>query len=322
MSITNNFGVPLSMAVWLAHDNYDHSDEPRTISATSLLKPLKSIILGALAEDSGRVDVMDLVPSSLGTAIHTAIEEAWKSDSLKDTLTNLGYPKGLVDNIRINPETVSKDCVPVYMEIRSTKEIAGWKVSGKFDFLSNGMLEDFKSTGTYNYINQGNTTKYIQQASIYRWLNPEIVTEDVFAINYIFTDWSSLKARTETDYPKSRLLQQKFTLMPITETESFVTQKLNQINKYMGDIANIPDCTSEELWEKKAVFKYYKNPSKKDRSTKNFDSYFEASQRLIEDGSVGEVVEVKGEVVFCRYCPAINNCPQATRMISEGRLVI
>ena len=110
--------------------------------------------------------------------------------------------------------------------------------------------------------------------------------------------------------------------MSVNETEQFVIQKLNQINKYINDIENIPDCTSEELWEKKSVFSYYKNPAKQDRSTKNFDSYFEANQRLLEDGSIGIVKERKGEVIFCKYCAAINNCPQATRMISEGRLVV
>lgn len=322
MSITNKSGIPLSLSVWLAHSDYDRSDDPRTISATSLLKPIKSIILGALAEDSNKVDVLDLVPSSLGTAIHTAIEDAWKSESLKETLTSLGYPKNLVENIEINPKTVSEKCVPVYMEIRSTKEIAGWKVTGKFDFISNGMLEDFKSTGTYNYINQSNSTKYIQQASIYRWLNPTIVTEDVFAINYIFTDWSSVKARQETDYPKSRLLQQKFTLISLSETEDLIKQKLNQINKYIVAPETLPDCTPEELWMKPSVFKYYKNPEKMDRSTKNFDSYWEANERMLADGSVGKIIEVKGEAAFCKYCAAINNCAQAARLIAEGRLIV
>jgi hypothetical protein len=324
MQITNKFNVPLSLAIWLAHSDYDFQPESKTISATSLLKPIKSIVLSMYTQSASPTDVMDLVASSLGTAIHTAIEEAWKSESLKGTLEALGHPKKIVDGIVINPtpEQLVEGAIPIYMEIRRTKQIDGWNISGKFDFISNGMLEDFKSTGTYNYMSQSNSQKYIQQASIYRWLNQDLVTQDTFAINYIFTDWSSVKAKQETDYPKSRLLQQKFELMSVPETEQFIKEKIRQINKYLTVPEQLPDCTPEELWMKPSVFKYYKNPEKMDRSTKNFDSYWEANQRMTEDGSVGKVVEVKGEAVFCRYCAASATCTQAAKLIQEGRLIL
>lgn len=324
MSITNKFNIPLSLSVWLAHSDYDRSSDPRTISATSLLKPVKSIVLSSTIESSGTTDVMDLVASSLGTAIHTAIEEAWKSKALKGTLKALGNPGKVIDGIVVNPteKELASGAIPVYMEIRSTKHINGWNVTGKFDFISNGMLEDFKSTGTYNYINQSNAQKYIQQASIYRWLNPTLVTEDVFAINYIFTDWSSVKAKQETDYPKSRLIQQKFKLMSILETESFIKEKLNLINTYIGNPQTAPDCTPEELWMKPSVFAFYKDPAKLDRSTKNFDSYWEANAHQASLGGIGIIKERKGEAVFCKYCNAVGSCKQAANLINEGRLVI
>ena len=37
--------VPVSMAVWLAHDEYDHNDDPNHISVTGLIKPTKQLIL-------------------------------------------------------------------------------------------------------------------------------------------------------------------------------------------------------------------------------------------------------------------------------------
>ena len=110
--------------------------------------------------------------------------------------------------------------------------------------------------------------------------------------------------------------------MTISETEQFIKDKIRQINKYMATPSQLPDCTAEELWMKPSVFKYYKNPEKTDRSTKNFDSYWEANQRMTEDGSVGRIVEVKGEAVFCKYCPACGICPQADRLIQEGRLIV
>ena len=321
---TNKTNIPLSLAVWLTQSDYDKSDDTKTISATTLLKPIKSIVLGLKAEGASSTDLSELIQSRMGTSIHTAIEVAWKSSNLKSSLEALGCVKAVRDRIVLNPKPkeLVEGSIPVYMELRTTKEINGWKVTRKFDYVCDGMLEDFKSTSVHSYINQSNKDKYIQQASIYRWLNPEIITQDIFKINYIFTDYSSVKAKQETNYPKSRILTQEFTLMSINETERFIKDKLNQIDKYLDKPEEAPNCTDEELWVKPSVFKYYRNKDKLERSTKNFDSYWEANQRYIEDGSTGIVKEVKGEVKFCSYCPARSNCKQATSYINEGRLII
>ena len=321
--ITNNFNIPMSLAVWLADDQYDHSDDPKLISATGLLKPLKSMILSMRATQTGDTDVSDLISSSMGSAIHTAIEVAWKSDKLKESLIKLGYPKKVVENIVINPTELRDTDIPIYMELRRNKEIDGYTISGKFDFISDGKLEDFKSTGTYSYINQSNKQKYIEQASIYRWLFPDLITQDSFSINYIFTDFSSTKAKQDKTYPQKRMIQQDYQLMEYGETERFIKSKLKQISKFLdANQEEIPQCTPEELWERQSVFKYYRNPEKLERSTKNFESYWEANKKYTEDGSVGRIIEVKGEVVFCKFCNAVNICNQAKQYIKEGRLVI
>ena len=41
----NTTGIGLSVAVWLADDDYDHDDDPKAISATSIIKPIKQLIL-------------------------------------------------------------------------------------------------------------------------------------------------------------------------------------------------------------------------------------------------------------------------------------
>lgn len=321
--ITNLSNLPMSLAVWLARDEYDHNKADNTLSATSLLKPTKSILLGSLCESETDIDVVDLVASRMGTAIHTAIEQSWLSGDIQETLTLLGYPNWLTKAVKVNPDpaTVTEDDLPIYMEIRKDKEIDGYTITGKFDFICNGQLEDFKSTSTYTWINQTNKDKYIQQGSIYRWLNPDLVTNDVMRINYIFTDWSAAKAKQSKDYPATKVLSQEYPLMSLFDTELFIKAKLAELTRYAGlPQEDMPECTSEELWERPSQFKYYKNPSNKTRSTKNFETYWEAHQRFMEDGSIGEVVEVKGEVVFCKYCPAVNNCKQAQKYIEEGRL--
>ena len=80
-------------------------------------------------------------------------------------------------------------------------------------------------------------------------------------------------------------------------TESTLITKLKEIHTYHNaDQETLPECTDEELWATPTVYKYYKNPNKLDRSTKNFDTLDAAHARLASEGSVGIVNEVKGQV--------------------------
>ena len=45
MKFTNKNNIPLSLAVWLVTDEYDYVDKPNYISATSLLKPTRQLVL-------------------------------------------------------------------------------------------------------------------------------------------------------------------------------------------------------------------------------------------------------------------------------------
>ena len=318
--ITNN--IPISLAVWLISDDYDRDHRPNSFSVTSLLKPIKSIVLSSrVKEEYSNSDVSTLLPSRMGTAIHTAIEHAWSNtDKVKQALKTLGYPDKVINNIKVNPEEPI-DCIPVYMEKRSEKFINGYYITGKFDFVLDGVLEDFKTTGVMTWIKQSNTDKYILQGSIYRWLNPDIIKEDYMYIRYIFTDWSSIKAKQDSNYPQARAISQKYELLSLQETEQYIHSRLSAITQCLtSNEFDIPPCTPDELWQRPTVYKYYKNPAKKVRSSGNFDNYYEAYQKFLSDGSIGEIVTFPGEVVFCKYCNGISICNQAKQYIKEGIL--
>lgn len=319
----NISAVPLSIAVFLAVDNYDH--DAATISATTLTKPLRQIVLSKRVnnEDSS-VDLIQMVPSRMGSAIHDGIERAWV-DSHAIAMKTLGYPQKVIDRIRINPEPhqLGDDVIPIYLEQRAQKQVGKYLVSGKFDFVGEGRVEDFKTTSTYTAMNNTNDEKYILQGSIYRWLNPEIVTQDEMAIQFIFTDWSAARARAESGYPQSRIQQRILPLMSITETDHFVRRKLTQIDEYWDAPEElIPLCSDEDLWRSAPVFKYYKNPEKTTRSTKNFDTKQEAYIRLAEEGGKGIVLEKPGQVTACKYCSAFAACTQKDALITQGDLVM
>lgn len=319
---TNTQNIPLSLAVFLATDNYDAQEN--VISVTTLIKPLRQIVLGSrVPPQENSTDLSNMVASRLGSAIHDGIERSWLHNH-EAAMLSMGIPKKVVERVRVNPskEDLSDLIIPVYLEQRSSRKVGNYTISGKFDFVGDGRVEDFKTTSVYTFIHQTNNDKYILQGSIYRWLNPEIITKDEMAIQFIFTDWSSAASRSDKKYPQFRTVQQVFPLIPLNRINTFIESKLAQIDKYWAaEEKDIPYCSDEDLWRSDPVFKYYKNPDKQARSTKNFDNHHDAQLHQITQG-VGIVVEKPGVVKACHYCPAFHLCTQKDTLIAAGDLVI
>ena len=315
---TNKSNIPLSVATWLAHDTYDHDERPNHLSVTSLMKPLKQLILAARVDKKMyKPDVASMIPSRIGTAIHDMLENSWTS-GYRNNLFNLGVPSKIIDKVRINPEVEEEGTIPVYLEQRAEKEIDGFIISGKFDFIGEGRVEDLKTTSVYTFMNKTNDEKYILQGSLYRWLNPDKINRDDMAIQFIFTDWSGARIR-EPGYPNARHHEHRLDLMPIVAAESYVRRKLALIKKYWdAPESEIPDCTNEDLWRKADAWKYYKNPAKTVRSTKNYDNQMEADMRASLEGGI--VIKKPGQVVACRFCDAFTECTQKDRYLNSGEL--
>lgn len=319
MQITNTSGISLPLAVWLAADSYDFTPDEYSISATSLLRPLRQTLLERrLTVETKQVpDVADFIAARMGHSLHDGIERAWKGD-YKDALKRLGYPQKLVESVVINPTTVEEGQVPIYLEQRSQREFEGYTVSGKFDMILDGEINDFKSTSVYTYINGTNDEKYIQQGSIYRWLNPDKVTKDHMNIQFIFTDWSRAQSKANQSYPQQRILSKTYELMSLEDTEAFIKQKLNQIEAHKKTPQrDLPRCSDKDLWRGDTVYKYFSDPTKTDgRSTKNFKDKLEANLFMQAKGK-GIIIEVPGQVKACGYCPAFPICTQKDEYIHE-----
>lgn len=323
--------VPLVLAVFLASDGYDHSTEQNEISATTLLKSLRQIILPSrVPPGQGLVNLSGMLKNRMGAAIHSAVEHAW-FNNYKHALRDIGYPRHVIDKIRINPskehlQDLAADgvsSIPVYLEQRVKRNIGKWTVSGKFDFVLDGRVQDLKTTSAYSYRKQLNASKFIEQGSIYRWLTPDKITDSQMDIHYILTDWSRMQVNTNPDYPTKPIISQTYDLLSLPETENFISKKLRLIDEYRdAPEEDIPFCDEDELWRSEPVFKYYKNPDKTARSTKNFDNKQDAMLRLIEDGSVGVVREVPGQAIACKYCAAFAVCSQKDQLIASGDLIL
>lgn len=315
--ITNTGDISLAMAVWLLHNEYDYVDKKNYISATGLMKPIRQIILPSRVPPEARTsDVEDFIPRALGHSLHDSIEKSWVK-GYERSLKLLGYPESVIKRVLINPTDeelqAADNPIPIYLEQRSFKEFKGYTIGGKFDFVAEGIVQDFKSTTAYSWVYGGKDEDYRLQGSLYRWLNTDKITEDFMRINFIFTDWQKAQASQNPKYPPKRLMYKDIALMSLKETEAWISNKISLIEKYRdAPEEQIPECTDEELWRSDPQYKYYADPNKTSgRSTKNFTDLAEARKFMAnEKGGKGVVITVPGEVKRCSYCDAFPICSQ------------
>ena len=321
---TNRGNISLSMAVWLASDDYDLKYDPKVISVTDLLQPIRSLILTRRLKEKqvkGSVDIAELIPSRLGSAVHTAVEVAWL-DNREKSMKKLGIPQTQIDRVRLNADNENDSTgIYIYIEQRSSIEIEGFTLSGKFDVVDQGQLEDVKTTKTYSWIKGTNNERYRYQGSMYRFLNQRIITNDYMNVQYLFTDWSPYQAQANNDYPQKRVMAKRLKLLSLKDTEFFIRAKLTEIKKFQQlRQEELPICTPTELWQDPAKWAYYKNAANTTRATKLFDSAAEATARNTADRHKGKIVKRDAEPTFCKYCDARPICTQAEHFVAEGLL--
>jgi hypothetical protein len=324
--ITNKNDISLSLAVWLLHDEYDYVEGvDQYISATTLMKPLRQMVLSKRVDPKTvEIDVEGFVARAMGKALHDSIEKSWTHGYAR-SLKLMGYPDDVIKRIKVNPTDgevrASNEIIPVYLEQRMFRTIRGWTIGGKFDMVTDGMVQDNKSTSAYSWLLGGKDDDYKLQMSLYRWIDagqpvPKI-TEDFGRINFIFTDWQKTQAKTNPNYPQRRVEHKEIPLMSLRETEDWVCHKLSLIESYRDKLeGDIPECTDDELWRSDPVFKYYSDPAKTDgRSTRNFSSRADAFSFQASKGK-GIVKMVPGEPKRCGYCEAFPICSQKDRYFS------
>jgi hypothetical protein len=321
----NPTGLSLSMAVYLATDHYDHI--PNVLSATSLLKSTRQVVLTPrVPKEQSSMDILSFAKSRQGTSIHDGLEKAWLGGHYKRAMAGLGYDKDTIERIVINPDPkeLQPNDIPVYMEQRLFREIMGQTISGKFDFIGGGRVEDLKTTSVYTWIYGTKDEDYQLQGSIYRWLDQgERITEDNIAVQFWFTDWKAANARTEKHYPPESVITKEIPLLSLDDTETFIRDRLTEIaaNKDQPE-QELPLCTDKQLWRSATIYKVKKTASspKAMPGGAKFDNPGDAYAFAQQKGGV--VIEVPGAVKACNYCPAFVICTQKDRYIADGSLKI
>lgn len=318
----NPQGIALAILPWLVRDTYDHNDDPFTLSATYFNRSIRQMVLERrkMLSDTKplvqSIDVATMAASRMGTAIHDSIEAAWYDDIAVAAACKLaGLPKKVSENILVNPEegTSTEGKFVVRMEQRLEKKLKNYLITGKFDFIINGELTDFKSTSAFKVTGMLDEENYIRQGSIYRWLNPELITSSILSITFIVKDFAQKQAG-KNGYPASATPTYQFPLWEPAVTEKYLADKLDTVEKLLDSPdEDIPYCTPTELWQGPPVYKYYANPEKTVRATKNFDNMQDAELMKISRGA-GIVIVVQDPPRACNWCSVRFECNQYAEM--------
>lgn len=306
-----------TLGLWLLSDDYDSSDDPRTISATALLKPVKAIVLSRRVVDKAPVSIDSLIASRMGSAVHTAIENSWLQGSKTyEALSRMGLP---AHRYLINPEgSVPEGMIPIYLEQRFYRKLNGWTVTGKFDMVFDGQVHDIKTTKAYNIEKKLSHESWKLQGSIYRWLTPEVITDESLLVEAVIVDWNRGSAARSADYPQSAWQRISLPLLTVSNTESYISNKLELLDMYMdSDESEMPRCTDEELWRDAPKYAYYAKGITAGRSTRNFDTLLEAQTYQVSKGGKGEIEVRKGSPKACDYCPAALICKQRLEYLND-----
>jgi hypothetical protein len=342
MKYTYNKLIPLQLQIWLATNTYKTSPDPKTLSATAFLKSIKSLILSGRAQDMvdeavsngdfsalqalNKPDLLGLLKSRMGTAIHDSAENAWIKN-YRQAFKDLGYTDTYIDRIVINPEPsdeIPDDAIVVYTEKRLEREIGGYTVSGEADFIFNGVIQDLKTTSVYAF-QYADDAKHTMQMSIYKWIFEAhgIKIDDMAQVNYLFTDWSKIKADTDKTgkYPPLATVGVEVALNDTNEVENFLLHKISMIEEHTDSPEeDIPNCTPEEVWQRQSKWAYYQDPNKiGGRASRVFDSYDEAVIHK-NTKNVGVIMERPGQVTFCNFCAGASLCKQKDDYINAGLL--
>lgn len=318
--VTNNLGINEIIATWLASNSYSGRKQGKYISATTLLRSTQQQVLGYRCTNNDdyieQVDISTLLKPQIGTALHKSIQDTWESKGLRENgLLNLGVPPEKIAKIKVNPENPNPDDYNLFFEKRVEKEFKGWTITGQFDLVCNGNLHDFKSTSTYTYVNKTKEKDYILQGSIYKWLNPELITGDYVTIHYIFTDWNKNYTLSNPNYPKCPFVSVDYPLMSITEIEHYMESKLRNIDLYLDSEA-LPPCDNKTLMIED-VWQYFTSPDSP-KAYKNFATQAEAISYQLAKGGKGLVKKKEQTPVGCSYCNCRNVCKQYASYVAKG----
>jgi hypothetical protein len=198
----------------------------------------------------------------------------------------------------------------------------GWNISGAVDLqmINNDGIDirDYKTTSVWAVMNE--KEDWHRQLNIYAWMVEKVKKVPVgkLQIIAIIRDWSARDAGTKEGYPQSPVATIDIPLWSFEEREAYISKRIDEHGTALFEMetdGEMPDCTPEEMWEKKTTYALKKNANV--RATSVHATLVEAEEALAKATGAAKKsesfsIEVRlGERTRCKgYCQVSQFCKQ------------
>ena len=289
MKFTNKYGLPATILNVIHRPTY--SKGKAHISATEIINSPRIVQLKKKYWDEIEQDASEMVWSLFGSAVHNILEHGKDDHHI--------------------------------VEERIHLEFDGWHISGAIDLQeveSNGTItvSDYKVTGAWAVMNEKDD--WHRQLNIYAWMVEKVKKVPVgkLQIIAIIRDWSARDAATKENYPQSPVATIDIPLWTFEEREAFIAKRIYEHGAALFEMetdGDLPDCTSEDMWEKKTSYALKKDGNVRAKSVhETHEEATAAMEAALASAKKSEKfsVEVRqGERTRCKsYCQVSQFCKQ------------
>lgn len=289
MKFTNKFNLPQTFVNVIHRPTY--SKGKAHISATEIINSPRIVQLKKKHWDDIEQDASEMVWSLFGSAVHNILEHGKDEHHI--------------------------------VEERIHLEFEGWHISGAIDLQEvepNGTItiSDYKVTGAWAVMNEKDD--WHRQLNIYAWMVEKVKKVPVgkLQIIAIIRDWSARDASTKENYPQSPVATIDIPLWSFEDREAFITKRIYDHGTALFEMetdGEMPDCTSEEMWEKKTSYAVKKDGNVRAKSVhethEEATAAMEAAQASAKKGEKFSVEVRQGERTRCKsYCQVSQFCKQ------------
>lgn len=288
MKLTNKFNLPETFVNVIKRPQYSRGQSE--ISVTEILSPPQLVLLRRQHADDIEQDASDMVWSLFGSAVHNILEHGKDDHHI--------------------------------VEERLFTTFEGWSISGAIDLQEvkdyKLYISDYKVTSAWAV--QQDKQEWIDQLNLYAWLVERVKGEPVSGLQIIgiVRDWSRREAALKDTYPQAPIVTLDIPLWSYEDREEFVRRRLTMHNEanFAAVSGDMPECTSEEMWEKKTTYAVMKEGGK--RAKKVFEIKEDAAVFAGQQKEAHYVETREGGRTRCEsFCQVAPFCKQYQTYLKE-----
>ena len=289
MKITNKYGLPQPFVNVVERPTYTKGKAH--MSVTELLSSPQIVQLKAKYADQIEVDVIDMIWSIFGSAVHSVLEQGKDENNI--------------------------------VEQRLHADLDGWHISGAIDLqvvTDEGIeINDYKTVSVWSVMND--KPEWEQQLNIYAWLVETVKKAPISKIKIvaILKDWKEMEATTRQNYPAKQVVTIDIPIWTMEQREAFIKERIHLHSEalFATDTNEaLPECTPAECWEKPTVYAVKKDGGVR---AKSVHASLSEAETALEEAGKGYILEVRdGERTrWARYCQVSQWCEQYKTYLEE-----